>query len=264
MDSLAKAGCLYGVELWGWQRSADMERFQSRYVKMAMGLSRNTPGYLWKLESGRRTIGIEALKRAARYACRVQSMEANRWPKICLKEEARQALNNKPTHVGKAVKKIQEETRNEKILQMIWDGAEDGDLLEELEKMLEVRIQQDIEKDQEKINESNYCPWYKEIAPEVTGATYWNDRSTKICIKEQWARLRCGNVGRRLAQGFKNVSCRACRTEEESMSHIVACDRAQSLINQERVRELRGWLEGRPGEIPLERYIVEALKGDPI
>ena len=46
MDSLVKAGALYGVKLWGWKRREEIERMQGRFVIMAMGLARNTPDYL--------------------------------------------------------------------------------------------------------------------------------------------------------------------------------------------------------------------------
>lgn len=34
MDTIVKAGCLYGVEVWGWAIWDVLERIQGRYVKM--------------------------------------------------------------------------------------------------------------------------------------------------------------------------------------------------------------------------------------
>ena len=49
MDSLVKAGALYGVEIWGWKRRDGIEKLQGKFVKMALGVARNTPDYIWKL-----------------------------------------------------------------------------------------------------------------------------------------------------------------------------------------------------------------------
>ena len=47
--SLVKAGTLHGVEVWGWRRREEIERLQSEFVKMLVGIARNTPNYIWKL-----------------------------------------------------------------------------------------------------------------------------------------------------------------------------------------------------------------------
>ena len=46
MNALAKSGGLYRVEVWGWRKWKGMERTKGRFVKMAMGLNTNTPGYM--------------------------------------------------------------------------------------------------------------------------------------------------------------------------------------------------------------------------
>ena len=34
-----------------------IEKLQGKFVKMALGVARNTPDYIWKLESGKRSRG---------------------------------------------------------------------------------------------------------------------------------------------------------------------------------------------------------------
>ena len=39
---------------------------------------------------------------------------------------------------------------------------------------------------------------------------YWDDKKIEYWDKEQWARLRCGNVGKAGNKEFQDVSCRLC------------------------------------------------------
>ena len=97
MESLVNAGALYGVEIWGWKRKEDIERMQGRLVKMVLGVARNTPDYLWKLEAGKRSIEVEAERRAGAYIVEVLKMKEGKWPKVCLKEEIRGIINGNPS-----------------------------------------------------------------------------------------------------------------------------------------------------------------------
>ena len=40
LQTLARAGCLYGVEIWGLKRRELVEKMQGKYVKMILGLNR--------------------------------------------------------------------------------------------------------------------------------------------------------------------------------------------------------------------------------
>ena len=85
MDSLVKAGALYRVEIWGWRRREGIEKLQGKFVKMALGVARNTPDYIWKLEAGKRKLAIET-RRAAKYIVEILKMKEDRWSKVCLTE----------------------------------------------------------------------------------------------------------------------------------------------------------------------------------
>lgn len=53
LDAIVKAGCLYGVEIWGCKGWEKIVRVRKIFVKMAMGINQNTPGYIWQMEAGR-------------------------------------------------------------------------------------------------------------------------------------------------------------------------------------------------------------------
>ena len=61
--------------------------------------------------------------------------------------------------------------------------------------------------------------WKKDVGREK----YWDDKKIEYREKEQWARLRCENVGKAVNMGFQDVSCRLCGEDEENIEHIVAC-----------------------------------------
>lgn len=81
MDSTVKAAAMYGVELWGWRRREVIERIQSRYVKSSMGLSKNTPDYVWKMEAGRESVEIQARKRAGSFLDKINKHEGEQMAK---------------------------------------------------------------------------------------------------------------------------------------------------------------------------------------
>lgn len=81
LNTLGKAGAMYGTEVWGLSRRLAMERVQGKAVKMGMGVTRNTPGYLWRAESSRRDLIFETRRRAIQFLGEVSRLEGNRWVK---------------------------------------------------------------------------------------------------------------------------------------------------------------------------------------
>ena len=39
---------------------------------------------------------------------------------------------------------------------------------------------------------------------------YWEEKEIKVEVKETWARMRCGSVGRVVERGYKNMKCIMC------------------------------------------------------
>lgn len=112
LDVPVKSGVLYGIEVWGWQRWKAVERVQSRYVKSLLGVNKNTPDYIWRLEAGRRSFATESIKRAGRYILRILKMKGTRWPRICLCEELRGINNGNPSKWGERLEQVLHEARD--------------------------------------------------------------------------------------------------------------------------------------------------------
>ena len=81
---------MYGVEIWGWEERPEIEKVQGAFIKIIMGVSRNTPDYLWRREMGR--------KQMFRFILGIKIMEPERWAKICWNEI--KIKNNKETDWG--------------------------------------------------------------------------------------------------------------------------------------------------------------------
>lgn len=59
------------------------------------------------------------------------------------------------------------------------------------------------------------------------GESYWEIEVLALSDKIQWARHRCGNVGKAGNKGYENVDCRFCGEMEENMEHTSLCDRTK-------------------------------------
>lgn len=261
-DSLAKAGALYGVEIWGWRKRSEMERVQARCVKMAMGLAKNTPDYIWKMEAGRRSVAVEARRRAGRYLLEIVKMGNARWPKICLREEIRGIINGNPSKWGKELKEAMEEVGDGRVIDHIWKRGGEKMLETLLEEGLGKKKDQDIQEDWTRIDKSSYCTIFKSIKFNTERESYWNIAELSGSVKETWARLRCGNIGRAEKKGYNDWSCRVCGQSEEDMEHIWDCQEAKKKIKKEWVTWVEKWKGDRQGE-SLRYWLCQWLRGPP-
>ena len=96
-------------------KKTKMEKLQGRYIKMKLGVARNTPDYIWKLEAGRRSIELETRRRAEDYIIQVLRIKEGRWPQICLREEVRRMLNTNLLKWGAEFMKAMREVRDGRI-----------------------------------------------------------------------------------------------------------------------------------------------------
>lgn len=239
MDAIVKAGCLYGVENWGWKRYEAIERVQALSVKMLMKVSKNTPGYIWRAEAERRSYEVETLKRAGDYLRTVLDMKEGRWPLACLREEARNISNGNPSRWGKEVVKALAEVGDGEAAKLSGGKDKRERLGANLEKGYKTKMDQEIQLDWERIKKSkfnrNYGAWKEVIGREK----YWEEKELSEETKIQWARLRCGSIGKGYGKGHKSVDCSVCRAEEEKIEHIWVCHEATKRIQRELMQEIK-------------------------
>lgn len=259
LDMLVSSVLLYGVEIWGWKVWEEVEVVQNRFVKMVLGLDRNTPAYIWRTESDRRKIGVQARKRAGMYIIDIAKMSDERWPKICLKEEIRNIGNRNPSEWGKEFQKALHEVGNGITLQLLQTNSDIELIKERMGEDNKIRIEQNYQEDWAGIEKSTYCDKYKYRKNQIGQEKYWNECSAKGWMKEQWARLRCGNIGK-IWYGKSEMKdlkqCRICEEEEENIYHIWICKGMQDCVSN----RIKGWLDHIKGP-NIEIKIEEMLKG---
>ena len=99
-ETLIKSVMMYGVEIRGWEERPAIEKIQGAFIKMIMGVSRNTLDYLWRREMGRVKVASTALKQMFKFILRIERMEPERWVQIFWNEIKRGVKNNKETNWG--------------------------------------------------------------------------------------------------------------------------------------------------------------------
>ena len=65
-----------------------------------------------------------------------------------------------------------------------------------MEELLRTDIEQTIQKDWVKIGNSTYCPYYRHLKTDISGAEYLYDGTKDEEKKKLWTRARCGSIWR--------------------------------------------------------------------
>ena len=68
--------------------------------------------------------------------------------------------------------------------------------------------------------------------------TYWKEKELEGAIKETWARLRCGSVGKERA-GYKEIKCSMCGEKEGTVAHICECEEVENKLTKSSYRLLK-------------------------
>lgn len=261
MNSLVRSVAMHGVKIWGWGDCALLNKMQGRYCKMTLGVAKNTPSYIWRRELDVLEIKYIVRERACRYIKNVLSMEDNRWPKICLREEMRALLNNSPTKWGNEVAKVLIEIWCEDISEKIWRGENSDEIYESLKKGLELWHEGLRREEWEAIVKPTFNREYRMIIGGVNCTTYLNQRNKNKAHKEVWARIRCGNVGRAQKKGYMEWGCRLCGTKEESLAHLFCCGSTTDVQKKETLAFLNNW-RGNRDEAEVRELLREVLRGE--
>lgn len=261
MDTLAMTAGLYGVEIWGWAAKEKIEQMKGRGVKMAMGLNINTPGYIWRMESGRNRAIVETRRRLCGYILKIIKMGEERWPRICLSEELRWIKNREPTKWGSELKAAWDEVGEGELLNIMLDKEMNiSKIMEKLANGIRIKEEQEVQKDWENVDKSRYWDKYKNIKSKVEEEEYWEDKNLKGKIKEEWARLRCGNLSKEGCKGYRDNICRVCKEENETLGHIWECKKAREETDCLLIGELDKWAEEVEGK-GWEEKLMKAMTG---
>ncbi|XP_015112551.1 uncharacterized protein LOC107038148 [Diachasma alloeum] len=131
LSTLGKAGALYCGEIWGLVRREPIERVQGKVVKMGMGITRNTPAYIWTRESQRGSLELEMRRRALKYIGEIWQLEEDRLIRTCLKEELRTLGNGCPSAWGRTLLAALKEQGDEEVYNKLYKGEMDKEAFDE-------------------------------------------------------------------------------------------------------------------------------------
>ncbi|KOX74787.1 hypothetical protein WN51_00394 [Melipona quadrifasciata] len=134
-------------------------------------------------------------------------MQEERLPKVCLREEIRNWKNGLPSKWMSKLVAAMKEVGDGEVIRLL----EDEDGRDNLER--------------------RYCPDFKELKTEWNQKSYWED-------KEQWAKMRCGNIGRAGNKGFKEEKCRLCNVGTENLEHAWTCVEMRKMTKKELVNKV--------------------------
>ena len=71
---------------------------------------------------------------------------------------------------------------------------------------IQIKTDQEIQDDWNRIEKSQFCKDYKYLKDNMGMEKYCKDKEIKGGVKETWARMRYGSVGREVERGYKNVN----------------------------------------------------------
>ena len=76
---------------------------------------------------------------------------------------------------------------------------------------------------------------------------YWEDKETKGEVNETWTRMKCGSVERERKRGYKNVECRMCVRENETLDHLLGCEEAKAEMKRKLLDGTEKWRNKETG-----------------
>ncbi|UYV69862.1 K02A2.6-like [Cordylochernes scorpioides] len=82
-DTIVRAVLMYAAPLWATEHKYLLDSIQDIFIRRFLNLPRYTPGYLIRLETGRISLSVTALKLTLKYWLRVLNMSSDRLPRIC-------------------------------------------------------------------------------------------------------------------------------------------------------------------------------------
>ncbi|KAK1120134.1 hypothetical protein K0M31_012858 [Melipona bicolor] len=127
------------------------------------------------------------------------------------------------------------EVEDGEVIGLLKDEDGRGNLERRLEDGWRTRKDQIIQKNWSKINKLRYCP---ELKTEWNQKSYWENKEIKWRDKEQWARMRCENIGRAGNKVFKKEKCRLCNGGTENLEHAWTCVEIRKMIKEELVNKV--------------------------
>ncbi|UYV76332.1 hypothetical protein LAZ67_14000035 [Cordylochernes scorpioides] len=159
-DTIVRAVLMYAAPLWATEHKDLLDSIQDIFIRRFLNLPRYTPGYLIRLETGRISLSVTALKLTLKYWLRVLNMSSDRLPRICF-NRTRELSNASGTPIG-FIKKLTNLLNNNGSPALV--SCDDPETLRSaITGLLKTAADQSIQNDLTRMDKSKLYSHYKDI-----------------------------------------------------------------------------------------------------
>ncbi|UYV83997.1 hypothetical protein LAZ67_X000848 [Cordylochernes scorpioides] len=159
-DTIVRAVLMYAAPLWATEHKDLLDSIQDIFIRRFLNLPRYTPGYLIRLETGRISLSVTALKLTLKYWLRVLNMSSDRLPRICF-NRTRELSNASGTPIG-FIKKLTNLLNNNGSPALV--SCDDPETLRSaITGLLKIAADQSIQNDLTRMDKSKLYSHYKDI-----------------------------------------------------------------------------------------------------
>ncbi|KAL1446760.1 hypothetical protein WDU94_003631 [Cyamophila willieti] len=167
-EAVVKVTLLYATEVWALRYSDNIEVTQTKFIRIILCLYNTTPNHYLRLETGIVKLTSAVLQMGLRWWMRVKSMPETRLPKLCLEKLELIEVNYENTTYNWScqLKKLFREANPEENFNFEFISKNLDEIVKRCETML-------IKKDEERVKESSYNEYYKNIKLTTTRENYF-------------------------------------------------------------------------------------------
>lgn len=220
-DTMIQGIMTYGVEIWGWKEQKVLEKCQEKYIKWVMKLDRETPAYMFMIETGRKKLESLAAGRVLKWDKKMSRKEENSLEKICWEKRKKEYEKNR-VEIKKGTKEWERRALMEKVgySGRIWikKVEQDMDEMELRKKVDDIHLQEW----RASLEKSSYAKEIKEIIGKDSNIHSEVIKYTKDAL-ETFYRFKLGSENResKYWRSEEEKLCRMCGEEIESIRHIL-------------------------------------------
>ncbi|UYV69461.1 hypothetical protein LAZ67_6003664 [Cordylochernes scorpioides] len=159
-DTIVRAVLMYAAPLWATEHKDLLDSIQDIFIRRSLNLPGYTPGYINRLETGRISLSVTALKLTLKYWLRVLNMSSDRLPRICF-NRTRELSNASGTPIG-FIKKLTNLLNNNGSPALV--SCDDPETLRSvITGLLKTATYQSIQNDLTRMDKSKLYSHYKDI-----------------------------------------------------------------------------------------------------
>lgn len=229
--SIVEATLLYAVPVWGLQHMEQLESVQNRFLKMLLGLSMSTPGYMIRVETGVRRLGLRITKQCLGFWQRILDMPESRYPRRAYEQLVQ--LDSRNENLPAAYNWCaQLRTRLEDIgFGFVWASQHPDTVRTQSEAILETLYEITSGEDIRRVEESTYNTEYKHLRSSLPDPEEYLMFRLPVGFMRVMAQLRLRGL-----QGYtysmngnstkimENERCLVCNLDKDETVQHVLCE----------------------------------------